>query len=111
MTQTEADAIRTAENDAVNSLPAIAQRMSDGLQAWMDAKAKSYGYEDIGRCCTYITSNVPAFKREATAAVAWRDAVWVKAGETQYMVVSGLRELPTPEQLILEMPAYEDFLT
>lgn len=108
--QAIADAIRKAENDAANSLPAIAQRMSDGLQAWMDAKAKSYGYEDIARCCTYIASTVPVFKSEATAAVAWRDAVWVKAGELQYMVMHGLRELPTPEQLILEMPAYEYFL-
>ena len=109
--QDEADAILAAENEAANSLKAVAQRMSDGLQAWMDAKAKDYGYEDIARCCTYITSNVPPFKREATAAVAWRDAVWVKAGEIQYMVMNGLRELPTPEQLLAEMPNYEDYLT
>lgn len=108
--QEEADAIRIAENDAANSLQAVAQRMSDGLQAWMDEKAKTYGYEDIARCCTYITSAVPPFKREATAAVAWRDAVWVKAGEMQYMVMNGLRALPTPEELIAEMPSYEEFL-
>ena len=109
--QAIADAIRKAENDAANSLPAVAQRMSDGLQAWMDAKAKAYGYEDIARCCTYFNSSIPDFKREAIAAVAWRDAVWVTAGELQYMVMHGLRALPTPEELIAEMPNYEEFLT
>lgn len=78
--------------------------MTAAVQQHLDVKARERNYDGILSLCTYATSPNPKFAAEGQAGVEWRDAVWVKCYEVLAEVEAGLREQPTVEQLIAELP-------
>lgn len=80
-------------------------QMSARVQAYMDKRVGERNYGSILAACTYADSSVPQWQAEGAAAVAWRDAVWVKAFEIMAACQAGEREIPAAEALLAELPA------
>ena len=84
----------------------VIARMSAAVQQHLDTKARERNYDGILSLCSYATSLNAKFAAEGQAGVEWRDAVWVKCYEVLAAVEAGLREPPTVEQLIAELPVF-----
>jgi len=84
--------------DAANAL------MGD-VQRWLDGTAGQNGYNSLESCVSYINSAVPQYKADATAAIAWRDAVWTACFQWQQSASSNPPAmLPTSTEVIAELP-------
>lgn len=71
----------------------------------LDAKAQERRYDSAVSISTYISSTNLQWAAEATAFVAWRDAVWAYAYTELDKVLTGQRPQPTVAELIAELPA------
>lgn len=75
------------------------------VQAHLDAEVQVRGYNSIMSCVSYITSTNPTFRAEATAASAWRDAVWAYCYAELVKVQAGTRGVPaSTDAFIAELP-------
>ena len=75
------------------------------IQRHLDETARSRAYDGILSLCTYATSPSQKFAAEGQAGVAWRDACWTKGYEILGECQAGTRAIPTPEELIADLPA------
>lgn len=78
--------------------------ISNFVQAHIDQVARARAYTDGLHCATYASSTIPAWQAEGQAFVAWRDGVWVTAISIMDDCKQGLREIPTPGELVAELP-------
>ena len=78
--------------------------LSNAVQDYMDDTVATKGYDDINSACSYAVSEDPTFKAEGKACVKWRDAVWKRWFAICNEITSGKREIPTPEEVIAELP-------
>lgn len=75
------------------------------IQRHMDEIAITLGYDDIKTAVTYAEEpSVPKFQVEGKALRAWRSLIWAYGYVQIDAVQSGARPLPTPEELIAELP-------
>lgn len=77
------------------------------IVAHLDATAQSRLYDSAVSMATYVGSTNPQWAAEATAFVAWRDAVWIYAYTELDQVMSSQRPQPTVAELIAELPDME----
>lgn len=83
----------------------LIERFRSVIQEHMDAAARLVGYDDIKTAVTYAEEPaIPKFQAEGKALRAWRSLVWAYGHEQIDAVQSGARTLPTPEELIAELP-------
>lgn len=83
----------------------LIERFQVSIQVHMDVAARKAGYDDIKTAVTYADEpSVPKFEAEGKALRAWRSLIWVYGYEQIAAVQSGARSLPTPEELIAELP-------
>jgi hypothetical protein len=75
------------------------------IQAHVDAKAAERNYTSGVHAASYADSTIPAWKAEALAFIAWRDAVWVQAVTTLAQVQGGQIAPPTVAAMIASLPA------
>ena len=75
------------------------------IQAHLDTFARTRNYDGILSAATYATSTMPKFQAEGQYAVEARDATWAKAYAILGEVMSGVRPMPTLEEVIAELPA------
>lgn len=78
--------------------------LSAVVQAHIDQVARSRAYTDGLHAATYANSTIPAWQAEGQAFVAWRDSVWIAAISIMDDCKAGLREIPTPDSLVSELP-------
>lgn len=83
---------------------AILSSLTAAVQIYLDATARERNYDGILSLCSYATSLDLTFKTEGQAGVEWRDAVWRASYTIMAAVKSGIRGIPTVEELIEEMP-------
>ena len=76
------------------------------IAAHVEAVAVSRSYSSAGSCTGYINSTVPAWAAEATAFVAWRDAVYLAVFETMAEVQQGA-PAPRIADLVAGLPVME----
>ena len=75
------------------------------VQAYVDATAQSRDYDSGNSLASYTASTVEAWRAEAEAFVAWRDAVWSDVIERLAQVEAGDVEPPeSPDALIASLP-------
>lgn len=74
------------------------------IQTLIDSHAQSRRYDSGNSLATYATSTIPQWAAEATAFVAWRDAVWAYAYAEMGKVLGAEREQPTVPELLAELP-------
>lgn len=82
----------------------IIDSLTAAVQAHLDAEARTRNYDGILSACTYATSTNSRFAAEGQACVQWRDACWDTCYAVMAAVQAGQRSIPTPEQLIAELP-------
>ena len=78
--------------------------LTDALQAEMDEKARTLGYDDIKTAITYRGDPNPKFASESEALFLWRSAVWTQAYALLDQVQQGLAQFPTVQEAIDMMP-------
>lgn len=93
------------EPDPEPTTEQLIERFSSVIQEHMDVAARLAGYDDIKTAVTYADEpSVPKFEAEGKALRAWRSLIWAYGYEQIAAVQSGERVLPTPEELIAELP-------
>jgi len=75
------------------------------LSMHIDSVAKEKRYDSAASCATYIHSEVAQWKSEATAFIAWRDAVYTYFIEQEALMEQGQRPIPTFDAFKAELPA------
>jgi len=80
-----------------------AQELTDAVKKHLDDRAKYYRYDDIKSARSYA-GFVNAFQAEATKLGQWASECWVYAGQVEQDVINGVRAMPTPEELVAELP-------
>lgn len=75
------------------------------IQQRLDNFAMTRGYDNILSAATYATSTVAKFATEGQYAVDARDATWAKCYDILADIDSGIREVPTLDELLSELPA------
>ena len=106
------DATHIIDNEPVtitlSPLPPTEQEITNRLiaviQTHMDKAARSRNYDGILSLCTYTTSTDPIFSAEGQAGVVWRDACWRYSYQVLADVQAQLRTIPTPVELVAELP-------
>ncbi len=91
--------------DQTKAQAIIQERLANALDARLDAFALTRKYNSIISAASFSTSNVPQFATEGLRAIELRDTSWVKFIAIMDEVRDNKREMPTPEQLIQELPA------
>lgn len=74
------------------------------VQSNLDNFAKQKNYDSILSLCTYASSSIQKFKTEGQLGVTLRDSTWDKLYQILADVESGKRDMPTIEQIELELP-------
>jgi hypothetical protein len=74
------------------------------VEAHVEATVAERGYSSGASCAGYLNSTIPSWAAEATAFIAWRDAVWAHVFAQMTLVEAGDREEPTVEALVAELP-------
>lgn len=82
----------------------IIASLTAAVQGYLDSEARTHNYDGILSLCSYATSLDTIFKAEAQAGVEWRDACWRVSYQVMVDVKAGLRQVPTSEGLIAELP-------
>jgi hypothetical protein len=75
-----------------------------GLQALMDTRARTYGYDDLKTAITYRGDPNPRFAAEAEGFFVWRSGVWTTAYTHLARVQAGEVDFPTLDEAIAMMP-------
>lgn len=91
-TQAKIDAEQTAFNNAI--------------QTHLDTKAQSLRYDNINSIGKYVGYEND-FRTEAEKLGAWASSCWKVVGNIEVAVNDGIREMPTVEEVITELPLYE----
>jgi len=98
--------IITAERKAADALERAKVQLEQAVQAHLDATARARGYDNILSACSYASAP-NMFQKESQAFIEWRADCWTKAFQVQQEVAEGLRPVPTTEELIALLPAFE----
>lgn len=83
--------------------------LTSAVQEFMDAKARSWGYDNIFSAVSYAAfpsedPQAALFQVEGTALGAWRSAVWAACYAIQKAVNAGARAEPSIGDLLAELP-------
>jgi len=77
--------------------------LTEVVQAHLDAQAVKHHYDNIVSACSYAaTPNL--FQSESQAFLVWRANCWAKCYEVMGAVKASARSVPTPEELLAELP-------
>ena len=92
------------------TLADAAAALTVDVQAWLDATARGNGYDSLASCISYRGSSVAQWDTDATAALAWRDAVWQAAFQWQQDAIANPPAIfPTSKEVIAQLPQPEAF--
>jgi len=81
--------------------------LTAGINYYLDNMAKSYRYEDMKSVRSYAGFESP-FQPQALKLAQWSADCWIKAGQLEQEVLNGDRDMPTLNEVIAELPIYED---
>jgi hypothetical protein len=82
------------------------KRITDLMQAYMDAKARAYGYDNILSAKSYVTSTNATWRAEGEAFRNWQDAVRTFGLGLLAEHEAGTNIITTEEALIAALPPF-----
>ena len=83
----------------------IIAALTNVVQAYLDATARTRNYDDILSLCSYATSTNPKFGPEGRAGVVFRDDTWASCYAIMAAVQAETRAVPSETELLAELPA------
>lgn len=86
-------------------------RLEAVIDNYLDNQAKEFRYESIRTMVTYENDPNPKFHAEGLGAKQFRSAIYTLGVSLIDEVQSGLREVPTEEELLALMPKLDDFVS
>ncbi|MGA0588712.1 hypothetical protein ACO2Q2_16535 [Dyella sp. KRB-257] len=87
------------------TLADAAAALSIDVQAWLDTTAQANGYDSLASCISYKGSSVTQWDADATAALAWRDAVWQACFQWQQSAEANPpATFPNSAEVIAQLP-------
>ena len=86
-------------------MTAKAKSAEQAVQAHINAKCVELGYDSENSIAKYLVEG-NAFYTECKTISLWISDVWVYTYQVQADVVAGLREIPTNEELLAELPVF-----
>jgi len=84
----------------------VKKQMDKAIQNMLDSKAQELRYDNMMSARSYAGYDNP-FKDEAVRLATWCANCWAKAGEIEADVEAGNRPMPTVEEVLSELPAYQ----
>jgi len=96
---------RVVDKDPATVAAVLTKRMTAAIQKHLDTRAQERNYDGIMSAASYATSVHPKFGPEGVAYRDWRDACWDYGYQVLADVQAGLRQIPTAETLIAELPS------
>ena len=81
--------------------------ITEAVKQHLDTVAGERQYDGIVSLIGYLNSPVAQWAAEASAGNIWRSNVWLKVYEIQQQVQSGQRPIPTPSEVIAELPVIQ----
>lgn len=99
----------SCESWHIEPLPAeeVIAAVTHAVQRRLDDFARTRMYDGILSAASYATSTLPNFAAEGQYAVEARDASWTTCYQIMGEVQQGLRDMPTVEQVLSELPTLE----
>lgn len=91
-------------NNIVIDTETLTEMCVDVVQNHLDSVARSKGYDSIISLCTYAFDDNSVFGNEGKLGVAWRSSVWSYCHQVLTDVQAETRSVPTPDELIAELP-------
>lgn len=85
-------------------------RLESAIDRYLDTQANAFRYESIRTMVTYENDPNPKFNAEGVGAKEFRSAVYTFGVSLIGEVQSGLREVPTEDELLALMPKLEDYI-
>jgi len=85
----------------VNKSNAI--ELSKVVQTYLDIKAKEFRYDSMMSARSYA-GYVNTFQFEAQKLAVWSSDCWVVAGQIEIDVLAGNRDIPTIDEVTIELP-------
>ena len=107
-TTEEGAVVTVAEQEAelqVKLMQDKAKSAEQAVQTHINAKCVELGYDNENSIAKYLVEGNP-FYTECKAISLWISDVWVYTHQVQADVVAGLREIPTNEELLAELPDF-----
>jgi hypothetical protein len=96
-----------AEPEHRPTLAEIKLSLANAVQAKLDSTAQHHRYDNILSARTAgLGSTNPKFQAEGAAFSKWWSDVWTYVDQVEQDVLAGTRGLPTPEQLVEELPQF-----
>jgi len=77
--------------------------ISAAIENVLTEKANEYRYDDMKSVRSYTGFDNP-FKEQCITLATWSSLCWVKASEIEIDVMNGARQMPSVEQVLLELP-------
>ena len=96
--------ITSKQTIAAKPLAAIEALIGAAVDSHTNTVAVARGYTSIVSACSYVNSGNAAWKADAEAAIAWRDAVWAYVYQLQADVVAGTATVPELHDLLKALP-------
>ena len=79
----------------------VQRKTTTAIQDMLDRQAQEYRYDNIHTACGWADKFA-----DALALREWGAACWQIAGQIEQDVIAGNRPLPTPEEVLAEMPEF-----
>lgn len=94
-----------ARQTAAPSEAQIVAAYMAAVQQHMDARAVTFGYDNLISVITYAEEPAVArYQAEGQAFRAWRSACWHTCEQMLAAVIAGERSAPTHDELLAELP-------
>jgi hypothetical protein len=102
-TQAEVDAeVARLTTERTQSRQQLA--LTAAIQAYVDAPAQAWGYDDARSAVSYVGDPFPAFNAEGVAILNFRSECWAMARVVQQEVMAGERAMPTVAEMLALLP-------
>lgn len=95
----------TKEMKKESQLSALSSTFEQSIQLLLDTTAKKYGYDSITTAVSYAEEPaVEKFQNDGKAFRQWRSLVWEYAYKELAKVKAGVREIPSLDDFMTELP-------
>jgi len=106
--------VKLAELEAQAKVELQQKEFNDTIQNYLDTKAQEYKWDNMQSARAAVvpikdsdSDVVKEMKNNAETLTDWYFEVWATASQIQYDVENGDKEMPSVNEVLVELPAYE----